>query len=718
MDRWRNLVARRGSGLSGIDGDVLRAAPGWLWPYWAERQLDPESPSFVARGDQPAVVNVTHRNWTLVGNLASPGRAAVDPRGLVTPAPGGWSLDWWVGAEDRWHLPSRETAVRQSLIGSGPVVETAMRIPGGDAVQRVYALPDAAAPGAGGEVVVVEVENRSPVPVAVAFAVRPCNPQSLAAVNRIDLEGTAVTVDGRVALLLPRPPAGVAGSTLEGGDCVHRVTAGDATPGPLQVEDPDGLAQAAFVYPVPPRGSIRVGLPFNGGRRPGRVGAPSRHPVERPAPDPVAWAGAGDVARGWEARLRRGLRVDVPDGRLRAAVDANRAFLLLFHTGAGITPAPWRAGGVPFREAAPLVVALDRFGFHTEAGEVLLSRPWRSPGRDSGLLRTWEGYAAAVWAIAEHHRLTGDTAVVGELLPAVREAVRLLAGQHVVAELPYEPAFWCLRALTDAAWLLRLAGDGSGAGEADTAAAQLRDAVTASLERVAARLGGPAVPAAPSRGLDAGMVGSLSASAPLGLLPPGDPWVAATLDVVRDRFCLGDVFFHGVTRAGLGPTRTLQIAACELAAGDRRAWIRFRRILDGATATLTWPELVHPRLGGGCGGDGHDGGVAAALLNFVRDVAVRETPGGGLALATIFPPEWAGQPLEVHDAPTHHGRISYALRWHGDRPALLWQCDQPGVTLTAPGLDPLFTTAEQSGEALLAPYRARVPIPLRDAGAP
>ena len=111
-----------------------------------------------------------------------------------------------------------------------------------------------------------------------------------------------------------------------------------------------------------------------------------------------------------------------------------------------------------------------------------------------------------------------------------------------------------------------------------------------------------------------------------------------------------------------------------------------------------------------------DGGVAAAVLDLVRRVVVRETAAGGLALATIFPPEWAGQPLEVHDAPTHHGRLSYALRWHGDRPALLWQCERPGVTLTVPGLDPSFSTAEQSGEALLAPYRARIPIPLQDAG--
>jgi hypothetical protein len=139
-------------------------------------------------------------------------------------------------------------------------------------------------------------------------------------------------------------------------------------------------------------------------------------------------------------------------------------------------------------------------------------------------------------------------------------------------------------------------------------------------------------------------------------------------------------------------------------------------MLDAATPTFTWPEALHPRLGGGCAGDGHHGGAAAGFLGLVRRALVRETPDGGLALATIFPPEWAGQPLEVHDAPTAQGRISYALRWHGDRPALLWQCERPGVPLTVPGLDRSFATTEPAGEALLAPYRARIPIPVEDAG--
>jgi len=435
----------------------------------------------------------------------------------------------------------------------------------------------------------------------------------------------------------------------------------------------------------------------------------------QPAVDTSRWPASADVARGWQAHLRRGMRVELPDSRLQAAVDANRADLLLFHTGDSISPARWRGGESSFLEAASMVVTIDRFGFTAEAGKVLRARPWRSPGSDSGRLRNWEAHAGALWAIAEHHRLTGDAALLGELVPAVREGVRVLLGHHVVAGLPYEDGFWFVRSLVDGSWLLRVAGDSVAAEEAETAVRQLRDAINASLEQAAARLGRPAMPAAPGRGFDADMIGSLVACAPLGLLSPEDPWVRGTLDVVRERFCLKDAFYDAVAHTGLIPALTLRLARCELETGDPRAWRRLRWLLDAATPTFTWPEAVHPRLGGGCLGDGHHGGTAAAFLGFVRHALVREAPDGSVALATIFPPEWAGQPLEVHDAPTHHGPVSYAVRWHGDRPALLWQLERPGVRLTVPGLDRSFSTAEPSGEALLTPYRARVPIPLEDA---
>jgi hypothetical protein len=72
-------------------------------------------------------------------------------------------LSWHIAADDRWHSPQHEAAVRQTRLEGTVVVETRVRIPNGDAVQRIYSVPDA------GGLTVIEVENESPLPIAVAF---------------------------------------------------------------------------------------------------------------------------------------------------------------------------------------------------------------------------------------------------------------------------------------------------------------------------------------------------------------------------------------------------------------------------------------------------------------------------------------------------------------------------------------------------------------------
>ncbi|MDP4850928.1 MAG: hypothetical protein NWR40_04290, partial [Ilumatobacteraceae bacterium] len=72
-------------------------------------------------------------------------------------------LRWFVAADDRWYRPSRETTVRQREISGVPVIETRIKVPGGDAVQRVYAVANF------GGAIVVEIYNDSSLPFAVAF---------------------------------------------------------------------------------------------------------------------------------------------------------------------------------------------------------------------------------------------------------------------------------------------------------------------------------------------------------------------------------------------------------------------------------------------------------------------------------------------------------------------------------------------------------------------
>jgi len=714
----------------------------WVWPYWLERQLDPESPAFVPRGHLPFLTNLTHRNWTAVGNLDSPWEAIVDPRGLVTPWFDGWSLDWWIGADDRWHVPSREPSVRQRLVDATPVVETLLRVPGGDAVQRVYGVRRSSQEG-GGELVMVEIENRSKLPVALALAVRPYNPEGLSVVERIGLhDGTTVAVDGRPALLLPKPPSRYAASTFHEGDSAPAVMSGDAVDTWAgDVRCVAGLAQAAFVYPLAHGATLRVALPLVSAPRTRRRGLTRRRVAHTPS-FPAAVPTAAHVAAGWVAQSRRGMRLELPDARLAEAVDANRRFLLLLHDGDEITPGPSTYHRFWFRDAAYMLAALDNYGFHDEVAQVLRSYPGRqrSDGFFFSQRQEWDANGAALWALAQHWRLTRDRELVTGMVDSIAhgvqwierkrhaagkgrkgravrndESLRGLLPPGVSAEHlgPYDhfywDDFWGVAGLRSGAELLRAGGEADAAADADRFATAMWADVERSLERTADRLGTAAMPAGPRRRVDPGLIGSLVACWPLDLLPADDKRIVATTDVLRERFTLADgrAFFQGISHTGLGTYLTLQLAAVELAAGDPRCLDRLAWMLEVATPTWTWPEAVHPRLPGGCMGDGHHGWAAADFLSFVRMLLVREVEGG-LALSSAVPDSWLGQGWEVHDAPTAHGTLSYAVRWHGERPALLWElqphADAAGpVRLTAPGLDPGWSSTELKGEALLAP---------------
>jgi len=111
-----------------------------------------------------------------VGTLATGVLAEVASDGTVRR--GDVRVGWRVLAGTRWVEPAADPTVRHGRVGAAPVAETAVRVPGGDVVQRVYALGDH------GGLVVVDVENASPEAVAVAFTCTGAAPEDVCAFSR------------------------------------------------------------------------------------------------------------------------------------------------------------------------------------------------------------------------------------------------------------------------------------------------------------------------------------------------------------------------------------------------------------------------------------------------------------------------------------------------------------------------------------------------------
>jgi hypothetical protein len=151
----------------------------WVLPHWLRHQLSATSSPLDVGGD-----GREGRTWTPLGLPDDEARWTLDASGALASAMASWSIDWWVGADDRWYAPSMESAVRQRLIGAAPVVETRMWVPGGDIVATHWATPSPSGP----PVVCLDIANAGTAGVALAVALRPWGPLGVGRVRRITLE--------------------------------------------------------------------------------------------------------------------------------------------------------------------------------------------------------------------------------------------------------------------------------------------------------------------------------------------------------------------------------------------------------------------------------------------------------------------------------------------------------------------------------------------------
>lgn len=564
-------------------------------------------PRLLEQGGEP--------RWSLVGTFSSPVTTPVDPAGLVVGD--GWALDWWIGADDRWHLPAREAAVRQELHRDVPIVETLLRIPGGDAVQRTYGIRSPRAEG--DEWVVAEFENATAVPFALTIVIRPFVADGIGSIGSITVEpvdgghgrdeAQLVRIDGRPALLLPRRPARFAAGSLAAGDVVSSIVDGEAGRDPVTARCEDGLATLALLLPLTHRATVRAVMPIG----------PCESDVSYPHVLPELEA----VATGWEAHRRR-VRVEFPGTGIGSAFERARSHLLLASDGAAVRRDGHRSRALDPGATETILGALDLLDRPTEVGPIVAG--WMTDLAEASP----QVDALFLTAITRHWLLHRIDAILDWMLPEVAAAVERIDRAHRRGRLEPLDRHRAAQALELTAQLLRATGQDAGAQGVDRLVTLIRPAETPVFDAYADQI------------LEAGRLAST---------------------------------------------------------GRPDGFAEIRRLLGEATSTSTWPG---PDGGGRT--IGHDLAASAAfvqaglsLLLGIRD--------DGLDLIPYLPDDWYGGPVEIHDAPTPFGSFSFGVRWHGVRPALLWDLSpHPGidrVRLEAPGLDAAWSSTELRGEALL-----------------
>ena len=99
------------------------------------------------------------------------------------------------------------------------------------------------------------------------------------------------------------------------------------------------------------------------------------------------------------------------------------------------------------------------------------------------------------------------------------------------------------------------------------------------------------------------------------------------------------------------------------------------------------------------------GGDGLAGVEVLLDCLVAEA-SDHLVMAPALPQAWQGASVDARSLVTRHGMVSFSLRWHDARPAVLWEL-QPeraadsSVPTMRCGLDKSWASDAPSGEALL-----------------
>ena len=330
----------------------------------------------------------------VIGDLVGP-TAVVDDHGRIGALDASWSLEWGAGADDRWHVAHEEVAVRQRRLDDAPVLETALRVPGGDLVQRVASVHDGL-----GRALVVEFHNDSAEGLAVGLVVRSSG-AVVATPDELRLGGDLLVVRAQ------RPAGGV---VAEPGDPWPSVFAG---PPPHPVEAATTDVGGGLVVALPHRQRISFTVVLNGSRPPERE------------------TDAESVAAGWRAVTAGAAAIDVPDPAL---VEAWRRI---------VPDLVVAAGDHDPHVAAEAAWFLDIAGLHEEADR---ARIGVVVAADRGSMRG-DAAVAGLLALASRDLRMGEESGLADLVGPMAE----LAGSSLTADVLRVLALGLDRVAPDAA---------------------------------------------------------------------------------------------------------------------------------------------------------------------------------------------------------------------------------------------------------------------------
>lgn len=648
-----------------INSRAIQHNLDWVWPYWVDRQFDPRDVSFIPRAFSATHINLTHRNWTAVGVPDFDELPIVDPRGLVTPLLDQWSIDGWILMENgTLHAPSQSEDCHQTFNFDENVHVVTKSQTKSVSLRSTVSVEC----GKKGLECRIHYDGEANCKGWLIIALRPFNPEGVSFIHRVNLN------DGHLGWEIEGVPK------VSFSDRAEKYSISDYGEGDvaLGIETPNsrtsgvcdvGMISAAALYSLTPneKRRVTVSVPLE------KHGQSVKSDYE--SPDEL-----------WDKSLAGACWLCIPDEKMRFLYDAAIRTLIL-HTPNDVYPGPYTYKRFWFRDAAFIVHSLLLVGLVDRAEKILDLFPSRQTAK--GFFHSqngeWDSNGEALWIMHRYCLLTGRPPKK-EWIPSIRKGARWILSKRLPKNkddvhaglLPagfsaehlgpndfyFWDDFWAVAGLEAAAVMLNQVGDEKEGARAKQGAVDLISCIDTSVKKAAQRLGRPAMPAAPTRRLDTGAIGSLVAGYPLQLVEPNDMRLLDTAEFLQETSIVGGGFFHDMIHSGINPYLTLHIAQVMLRAGDSRYECLMNTVAELATSTGQWPEAIHPATKGGCMGDGQHSWASAEWIAMIRNCfAMEELSSNHLVIGAGIPAAWLtpDNHLFLGPTPTMWGDVSISI---------------------------------------------------------
>ena len=656
----------------------------WIYPYWMEKQLNPNDESFIPRGANIFAINTTHRNWTILGFPDFDEKGVVDERGLISPRYNSPSLDIFIKGKDFFFVPSRARKVVQKVNPVDGRVITEFDTENFLLRSSVFSLKEDR-----GIHLYVNIKGKKDGNYRIYFSIRPYNPESIIPVWEIELKDGIIFVNEDKFLIPETEGANLFISKDE-----------------IDVENEQLLNKK--------KGKSKYGL-MTGGifydfslnkdeEKTFHLFLPQTNDRINFKDYPFAERLQSDF---WKREKEKELTIVTPDSNLNEIFEANKTYIKSLVNRNYITPGPLTYRHFWFRDSAYMVSALTKIGDKDRAGRILLHFPEKQKkGYFISQKGEWDSNGQAIWTMVEYFRLTKNKDFLAYVYKSIKdgalwierkrkkykESMGLLpagfSAEHFGPnDLYYYDDYFGLRGLKDALFSSKVLGFEKDCEMFLNFYEEFKKDIRRAIDIDQERLGKRIVVGGFGRKIDASMISAFTSIFPLNLDLLTKEEVLNTYALLKEKFFVKNCFYQNITHSGINLYLTLEIAEALLYLGEEEEALRlFDSVISLLSPTFTSPEAINPKTLGGCEGDGHHGWAIAEILHFIRNMFVLEK-NKNLYLLSGAKDEWFkdGNCISVKNAYSYFGTINFNVK-----------IDKKSVVI-----EPEFSFVEEPGEIFI-----------------